>query len=336
MALARLHDIVDTNNDGVLTSREIRAALTKPWHAQLFGQLITRYESEWFWNKTKWDELDPLMAEEPGKPNLIWETEKQRIEKLDWWSSLAGAHSIAGHGQAWHFNATALLGTFASFRNEEITVSFLEKILGKPGAWFTGRGGSRTFVSTFREHYPAIYDFDKNKFVEILNAALKRHGIITGYQKAHFLAQCFHESAHFETTVEFASGEGYNPGRHRDAEANGNTTQGDGPKYKGKGLLQLTWKKNYINYSKYRGIDFTSSPDQIAADMYNAIDVSCWFWRNNGGIYKKHNAKGDINVLIEHEKENVSLVTLAVNGGRNGLAERITIFEAIKKEWKLA
>jgi predicted chitinase len=171
--------------------------------------------------------------------------------------------------------------------------------------------------------------------VQILNEALVRHGITTGYQKAHFLAQCFHESAHFETTIEFASGEGYNPGRHRDAEKNGNTSMGDGPKYKGKGLIQLTWKNNYTKYSNYRDINFTVSPDLIASDMFNAIDVSCWYWRNNGGVYKKHNAKGDINVLIEHEKNNVDLITLAINGGSNGLAERKEIFEAIKKEWRL-
>ena len=69
--------------------------------------------------------------------------------------------------------------------------------------------------------------------------------------------------------------------------------------------------------------------------MYNAIDASCWFWRNIGGRYKKYNAKGDINVLIENEKNNVELVTLAVNGGYNGLAERKKVFTAIKKEWGL-
>lgn len=69
--------------------------------------------------------------------------------------------------------------------------------------------------------------------------------------------------------------------------------------------------------------------------MYNAIDVSCWYWRNNGGVHTKHNAKGDINILIDNENNNVELVTLAVNGGSNGLAERKGIFEAIKREWKL-
>ncbi|MEK0364440.1 glycoside hydrolase family 19 protein [Pseudomonas sp. CBC3] len=110
---------------------------------------------------------------------------------------------------------------------------------------------------------------------------------------------------------------------------------GDGPRYKGKGLIQLTWKNNYAAYSRYRGMNFIDSPGLIASDMYNAVDASCWFWRNIGGIYKKYNANGDINVLIDHEKNNVELITLAVNGGYNGLAERKEIFAAIKREWNL-
>lgn len=69
--------------------------------------------------------------------------------------------------------------------------------------------------------------------------------------------------------------------------------------------------------------------------MFNAIDASCWYWRNNGGVYVKYGAKGDINVLIDNDRDNVSLVTLAVNGGDNGLPEREELFHLIKKEWGL-
>ena len=336
---ARLYDIIDgadgSVRDNILSVKEIKAALSKPWHAQSISRLITHYESEWFWQDAKWDELDKLMDHTEEDPNPQWVREKERIKKLSWWEELTGKQGINADGQVWHLQPAALIGNFSSPRAEEITVPFLEKILKKPGSWFTGRGGSRSFTTSFQENYPDIYDFDKNEFVEILNKALIKHGITTGYQKAHFLAQCFHESAHFETTIEFASGEGYNPGRHADAEKNGNTTIGDGPKYKGKGLIQLTWKNNYEKYSEYRGIDFVAAPDLIASNMFNSIDVSCWYWRNNGGVHIKHNAKGDINVLIEHEKNNVDLITLAVNGGSNGLAERKEIFATIKKEWNL-
>ncbi len=103
---ARLYDIIDINRDNKLTASEIRNALAKPWHAQSIAQLITHYESEWFWKADKWDELDPLMGHIPYvDPNQNWESEKARIEQLSWWSSLAGKNGISADGQAWHFHA---------------------------------------------------------------------------------------------------------------------------------------------------------------------------------------------------------------------------------------
>lgn len=99
--------------------------------------------------------------------------------------------------------------------------------------------------------------------------------------------------------------------------------------------MQLTWKRNYEAYSDYRGLDFIGSPELIATDMYNAIDVSCWFWRRSGAVSQKYGANGDVNILIDNEPGNVRLVTLAVNGGSNGLHERMALFNMICRSWGL-
>lgn len=109
ITLARLYEIVDGDKDGVLTGNEMRTALKKPWQAQVLGQLITRYESEWFWNKAKWDELDRLLADGGGQENAVWEGEKKRIEKLSWWGELAGQQGISADGRAWHFYPLGIL-----------------------------------------------------------------------------------------------------------------------------------------------------------------------------------------------------------------------------------
>ncbi len=321
----------DLGKDGsvIVTAVKLRQALGRRWLASDLGHVILKYESEWGGGVSRWEALTPLMRNAAEN----WKCELERIRKLQWWDSVKGkVDGFPSSPVANHIHPVALVANFTRSESCAITVGFLEKILGKTGDWFTGKGGTASFQLHFPEKYPNIYKYDKERFVSLLNSKMKSYNIIDCYQKAHFLSQCFHESARFETTIEFASGDGYNPGVHQGAIKNGNTTMGDGPKYKGKGPIQLTWKNTYKMYSMYRGIDFVSNPDLVASDMENAIDASCWFWRHKGGITKKYGANGDINILIEHENNNVAMITLAVNGGHNGLPERQALFDKIKNE----
>lgn len=109
VAITRLHNMIDTDGNGVLSADEIRAALGKPWQAQILAQLVTHYESEWFWSD-KWDELDELMQHTPAEPDKQWVASKTRIQKLSWWADVAGVAGIAVDGKAWHFQPMELLG----------------------------------------------------------------------------------------------------------------------------------------------------------------------------------------------------------------------------------
>ncbi len=110
----RLYAILDGNGDQRITPKEIRTALGKPWHAQSIAQLITKHESEWFWNPGKWDELDELMEHSPADPNPDWAEEKKRIEKLSWWKELGGKHGINADGVVWHFQPVGLIGNLSN------------------------------------------------------------------------------------------------------------------------------------------------------------------------------------------------------------------------------
>jgi len=80
--------------------------------------LIVHYESEWFWNPAKWNELDPLLRRNDDEPNRRWEEEKKRIRKLSWWAELAGKHGIDPNGKAWHFHPIGLLANFVAIEDE--------------------------------------------------------------------------------------------------------------------------------------------------------------------------------------------------------------------------
>jgi pyrimidine deaminase RibD-like protein len=104
------------------------------------------------------------------------------------------------------------------------------------------------------------------------NAAVKAG--IKGAELFALMGQCFHESAKFSTTQEFASGEAYE-GR-KDL---GNVQPGDGTRYKGRGLIMLTGRSNYAQAGKDLHIDLVKHPE-LAARPDVAIKISLWYWKH--------------------------------------------------------
>jgi len=142
-------------------------------------------------------------------------------------------------------------------------------------------------------------------YFEPLKAGMTKYGITTGLQAAHFLAQLGHESMSFLYSEEIASGAAYE-GR----SDLGNTQPGDGRRFKGRGLIQLTGRANYAAYSKFAGVDYVGQPETLSIDPIVAVDVSCWFWRDRG-----------VDKLAE--QDDVKAVTRRINGGFNGLDDRM-------------
>lgn len=151
------------------------------------------------------------------------------------------------------------------------------------------------------------------KYAKPLEDACIRFGIVTTLQKSHFLAQVAHESDGFRTATEYASGAAYE-GR-RDL---GNTEPGDGKRFKGRGLIQLTGRSNYRRYSlaMYADIRCLDRP-QMVAELPDSALAAGWFWHVNG-----------LNALAD--RDDVVAVTRRVNGGLNGLADRVKWLERAK------
>jgi putative chitinase len=137
----------------------------------------------------------------------------------------------------------------------------------------------------------------------ILNAILTQYAIDIDIRAAHFLAQVGHESAGFRTTEEFASGSAYE-GR----TDLGNTQTGDGPRYKGRGLIQLTGRANYAEYGEALGYDLVGSP-AIASEPVVSLKIACEYW-------KRH----DLNRFAD--QDDIETITRRINGGLNGLEDR--------------
>ena len=144
-------------------------------------------------------------------------------------------------------------------------------------------------------------------------AALDRAGVTDKTERAMFLAQMAHESGGFRYSEEIASGEDYE-GR----QDLGNTQPGDGKRYKGRGYIQITGRANYRKYGKIVGHDLENNP-QLASDPNIAADVALAYW--NDRVDRSAARAGDINT-----------VTYNINGGYNGLDDRISRFETYKQK----
>jgi len=142
-----------------------------------------------------------------------------------------------------------------------------------------------------------------NGLVPFLNQYLPQYGIDTLLRLDHFFAQCACESAGFMTLVEYSSGREYE--NRRDL---GNTEPGDGPLFKGRGMIQRTGRSNYTTMSQILNVDLVGNPD-LAATPELAVRTACEYWRT-------HN----LNALAD--QDDIKGITLRINGGYNNLNDR--------------
>ena len=151
---------------------------------------------------------------------------------------------------------------------------------------------------------------DVQRFYGPLSQCMTRYSINTPLRRAHFLAQVCHESGQLRYTEELASGAAYE-GR-LDL---GNTQPGDGVRFKGRGLIQLTGRANYEAFGRAvgRSFDTDARAHQVSADPFLAATTAGWFWDARG--------------LNQHaDADDLQTITRRVNGGLNGLAERRMLY----------
>jgi putative chitinase len=152
-------------------------------------------------------------------------------------------------------------------------------------------------------------------FISALNTAMQHYQIVGPKRAPAFIAQIGHESGQLRYVREIwgptAAQRGYE-GR----EDLGNTVPGDGRKYCGRGLIQITGRANYANYAKCGealGLDLITHPELLELPQHAAMSAA-WFWKQNG-----------LNDLADRDQFNT--ITRRINGGLNGLADRLALWE---------
>jgi putative chitinase len=170
------------------------------------------------------------------------------------------------------------------------------------------------------------------KWLEPLNETFQKYDISTPARQAFFIGQCAHESNNFRVLEEnlhysaaalmrvwssrfpdMDTAEKYanNPEKIANKVYGGrmgNVEDGDGWKYHGRGLIQLTGKDNYANCGSGLGVDLIDNPDMLLTPQYAALSAG-WFWHKRG-----------LNNLADDQ--DLETMTKRINGGLLGLDDR--------------
>lgn len=179
-----------------------------------------------------------------------------------------------------------------------------------------------------KEIFPFATRTDVNKYANSLNIWMEIYDINkTIPRAAAFLAQVGHESGSLHYVREIASGRAYE-GR-KDL---GNTERGDGIRFKGRGLIQITGRANYQKLDdawKLNG-SLISNPHLLESASY-AVRSACWYW-----------ADRDLNSIADHPDSwliswkgqyynKFQWITIKINGGLNGYQDRFKNYELALK-----
>ena len=152
-------------------------------------------------------------------------------------------------------------------------------------------------------------------FVPVLNTAMIRFQIVGTKRIAAFIAQIGHESGQFRYVRELGNDQylsKYDTGTLAKRLGNTPETDGDGQKYRGRGLIQITGRANYMMCGEALALDLINQPELLEKPQHACMSAA-WFWASRG-----------LNTLADADQ--FDTITRRINGGQNGAAERQALY----------
>ena len=152
-------------------------------------------------------------------------------------------------------------------------------------------------------------------FVPVLNTAMVRFQIVGTKRIAAFIAQIGHESGQFRYVRELGNDQylsKYDTGSLAKRLGNTPEADGDGQKYRGRGLIQITGRANYMMCGEALALDLINQPELLEKPQHACMSAA-WFWASRG-----------LNTLADAGQ--FDTITRRINGGQNGAADRQALY----------
>ena len=148
-------------------------------------------------------------------------------------------------------------------------------------------------------------------FVPVLNVAMVHYQIIGPKRVAAFIAQVGHESGQLKYVKEIW-GPTAAQAKYEGRKDLGNTVAGDGSKYRGRGLIQITGRANYMACGEGLSLNLINHPELLERPQHACMSAA-WFWAT----------KGLSNLADAGQFDKI---TQRINGGQNGAADRQALY----------
>ena len=345
--LTTLREAIDAqgDRDGQISGKELKLSLRQPWLADHISKLIVKYESEWGGEMSKWDAVDSLMLDAADQ----WVAEKSRIKQLKWWDKGVSINRFPANNVVEHMSCIGVISNFlnqqflftleimqwlfpqvAEAKKNELTeiaaelnahidmfrldtalrrAHFFAQVVQETGQRLSveenfvyNKESLKSLFSYFSRH-PA--EADKHGYTEKLN--VKSDGTAM-------------------TQVDF---EAIANGAYGGRIGNGSYETGDGWKFRGRGLKQLTGRDNYKDFTEWHKdhqaewpndtFDFEIVPDKLVEPAFAARSAA-YFWVANG-----------LDVLADRgdSREDVDRITSVVNKNTDSYDARWNNFQKI-------
>ncbi|MFZ1875127.1 MAG: hypothetical protein WAU54_20465 [Chania sp.] len=325
----RLLDKIDSNQDGHYSEQEYLQAVhdVSPSYRDALYRIIVKHGSEWYYGKDDplWKTyLDKLTTDAP-----LWKTYTEAfIDKITWMKQVAGMGS-----EPWHMHPVVFLGAFKTqehwFDIEKFIVKYKEQHSDIFGFYDRGNkisipqlnqeseGALRDLLTEMRSQYYNYFDSFNEKFVSYMLATVRIESY--DFRRAVFFKPISERISYEKAERDYGSG-ATAENRER-AVLNHNRSDGDGYKYRGRGLIQLTWKINYEKFMRVTGIDIVNNPD-ACLEINTAVSIMMKGMRD--GEFRGGNS---LDVYLGEGRNDYYNARLIINGYSNGIPDKADEFK---------